>query len=70
MFSYSLNQLTYFLLEHYNVGGNIDFSKNTIKTKAIVTPFKNLEKSKKVVVSSSDITASTEISSEGPGKSE
>ncbi|XP_058987608.1 dnaJ homolog subfamily C member 2-like [Musca domestica] len=47
-----------------------DFSKNTLKTQANATAFENFEKSKKEVVTSSDITVNTEISSEIAGNSE
>ncbi|XP_061402353.1 dnaJ homolog subfamily C member 2 [Musca vetustissima] len=47
-----------------------DFSKNTLKTQANDTAFENFEKSKKEVVTSSDITVNTEISSESAGNSE
>lgn len=47
-----------------------DFSKNTLKTQANATAFENFEKSKNEVVTSSDITVNTEISSEIAGNSE
>uniref|UniRef100_A0A1I8P0R5 Uncharacterized protein n=1 Tax=Stomoxys calcitrans TaxID=35570 RepID=A0A1I8P0R5_STOCA len=43
---------------------NSDFSKNTLKTQANASAFESFEKSKKEVVTSSDITLNTELSSE------
>lgn len=44
---------------------NSDFSKNTLKTQANAAAFESFEKSKKEVVTSSDITLNTETTPEG-----